>query len=101
MEDHSRSVNLFAERGETSRFVSAEITEDEDLVVSGHDIGKDPQTFFGDGDYEFWLVVHKEEKDLVLLALLEALYGGHFSAVDELRDYLNAKNIQYDWQVWS
>jgi hypothetical protein len=97
----SRKVQLLAERGETSRFISARIEEDGKLIMEAQDVGKAPREFFDDGDYEFWVTVPVEEKDAVLLALIEALYKGHFSAVDEFRALLVEKGIPHDFQVWT
>ena len=52
-EREAKEVQLFQERGDTSRFVDAEIKEDGDLVVSGQDVGEAPLQWWGDSDYEF------------------------------------------------
>ena len=94
-------VSLFEERGETSRFVDARIDKDGDLTVSGQDIGKAPQEHWGDSDYEFWVFVRSQDKDRLLLALIEKLYGGRFHAVDEFRDFLVSRNIPYQFDSWA
>ncbi len=94
-------VQLFQERGETSRFIDAEINDDGNLVVSGQDVGEAPLHWWGDSDYEFWVTVASQHKDRVLLALLEQLYGGHFSAVDEFRSFLQSKGIPFGWMTWT
>lgn len=111
-------VKLFEEHGETSRFVYAEIDEEGDLIFSGQDVGKAPLEVWGDIDYEFRVRVTSDYKDKVLraliersqrpempepadpldrdralIALVEELYGSHFSAVDEFRDYMELKGI--------
>lgn len=93
-------ISLFEERGETSRFVHAEITDKGDLVLSAEDVGKAPLEHWGDEDYEFWTYVRKEHKDQVLMALIEAQYGGHFHAVDEFRDFLRARGIPCEFDSW-
>ncbi len=38
----AKKVSFYEQRGETSRFIDAEIDEDGDLSVSGQDVGKAP-----------------------------------------------------------
>ncbi len=60
----SRKVRLYEVRGgETSVFIDAEITEAGNLVVSGQDLGKAPEEYWGDSDYEYWVVIAKEHRD--------------------------------------
>jgi hypothetical protein len=98
---NSLELKLFEERGETSRFTTAEIKETGDLVVLCQDVGKAPEEWRGDSDYEFWATVKQEDKDKLLLALIEKLYGGHFSAVDEFRTFLELKGIPFEWMTWA
>jgi len=88
-----KEVQLYERRGETSRYIDAEITEDGDLVIFGQDVGKTPREFWGDADYEFWVHVPAKYKDDVLLALLEKLYAGNRSAVDEFLDFMRSRGI--------
>lgn len=93
-------VRLFEERGETSRFIDATVDEKGDVLVSAQDVGKDPQEWWGDSDYEFWVTVHAQHKDRLLLALIEKLYGGRFHAVDEFRDFVKSRGIPFEWGSW-
>jgi len=86
-------IVLVEQPGETSIHISAEIGQEGDLQLSGHDIGKVPREIFGDSDYEYWLTVPAAQKDRLLLALLEALYQGDACAVSKLRKMLVAKKI--------
>ncbi len=70
------TVRLYEVRGETSVYIDAEITEEGSLVVSGQDIGKAPEEYWDDSDYEYWVVVAKEHKDRVRRALTEREFGG-------------------------
>ena len=63
-------VNLVQVKGPTSIYIDVEITAEGDLLFSGQDIGQAPKEFFGDSDYEYWLLLKAGEKDRVLLALL-------------------------------
>lgn len=77
----AEKVRLYESQGETSSLVDVEITQQGNLQLSGYDIGKTPNEFFGDVDYEYWLSVPAEHKDKVLLTLLEKVYGGSGTAV--------------------
>ena len=96
----AKSVSLYEQRGETSRFIDAEINKDGDLVVSGQDVGKAPREFWGDADYEFWVFVRGEHKDDVLLALIEKLYSGSGSAVTDFREFLKSRGIPNEFDTW-
>lgn len=93
-------VELYEERDETSRFTHAEIDEKGKLTVYTQDIGKMAEEVWGDTDYEFWVTVSAKHKDQLLLALIEKLYKGHFSAVDEFRDFLESKGIPNEFGNW-
>lgn len=97
----ARRVQLLEDRGETSRFTHAEINEQGKFIISTCDIGKTPEEVFGDSDYEFWVTVLAEHKDMLLLALIEKLYAGRFSAVDEFRDFLESKGIPHKFENWA
>jgi len=124
-----RKIQLYEERGETSRYIDAEITKDGDLVVSGQDIGKLPQEFWGDSDYEFWVYVPARYKDEVrkalleklhaddpkavdefkklesndeaILALLAKLYAGNPKAVDHFKDFMRSRGIHVEFDSWA
>jgi len=89
-----KKVKLVASRGETSVFIDAEIDEQGRLVLSGQDIGKAPQEWFGHDDYEYWLVVAASEKDRVLSILLGQLAGR-----EQLRPASNASQDEKDWAL--
>jgi hypothetical protein len=95
------NVTLCEERGETSIYIDAEITDDGALQLSGQDIGRAPEEFWGDSDYEYWLVIPAEEKDRVLLALLERIYKGNRCAVSELQSFLKERNIPHAFHSWA
>ena len=125
----AKKVQLYEKRGETSRFIDAEITENGNLVIFGQDIGKLPREFWDDEDYEFWVHVpakYKDDvlrallgkfragnpkavdeykdfkhKDDVLLALLEKLYAGNPKAVDQFKDFMRAQGIPVEFDSWA
>ena len=97
----SERIKLYEKRGETSIFIDAEITDSGDLQLSGQDIGKAPREFWGDDDYEYWLIVPSEQKDRTLLALLEELYGGNPRAVSGFQEFLKRKGIPCAFHSWA
>lgn len=99
-ESKPRSVELYEERGETSRFISAEINDSGDFTMYCQDVGKAPREFWGDSDYEFWVLVLAEHKDALLLALVEKLFGGRPKAVDEFDEFLKSKGIPSKWDSY-
>lgn len=113
---------LYVERGETSRFIDAILDSEGELMLSGVDVGKAPLEFWGDSDYEFWVVVAAEavgrvraallaardpdapplrqRGDALLMALLEERYGGDPRAVDAFKDFLRERDIPLDFGSW-
>jgi len=89
-----KKVRLVESRGETFVFIDAEIDETGNLVLSGQDIGKAPEEWFGDSDYEYWLVVAPPDKDRVLSVLLGRLSGG-----ETLRPADHASQDEKDWAL--
>ena len=128
-QSEAKKVKLYEEKGETSRYIDAEITKDGDLIMTGQDIGKLPQEYWGDSDYEFWVHVlakHKDDihrvllekfhsdnpnvvnqfEDLksidnVILALLQKLYAGNPKAVDQFKDFMRSQGIPAEFDSWA
>jgi hypothetical protein len=93
-------VQLYEYQGETSVNIDAEITDSGDLLLSGQDVGKAPEEFWGDADYEYWVLVPAEHKDRVLMALMEKVYGGNQSAISDFRAFLGEKGIPSSFHSW-
>ncbi len=75
------------------------INDTDDLVMEGYDYGPDVEEFFGDDDYEYWVTVPKEYKDLVLLNLIKEKFtskskSGPSSA---FMNWLKKKGIPYEF----
>lgn len=87
------SVELAKKRGDVSDFVDAAIEEDGLLLV---------RNSFGPGDYETEVTaaVAKEDKDRLLLALLERVFGGKIGAVEEFTEFARSKGIRVSWFRW-
>ena len=124
-----KKVQLYEERGETSRYIDAEINSDGDIIMTGQDLGKLPQEYWGDSDYEFFVYIPASYKDDVfrllleklikdypeavnkldkfrstedaVLALIEKLYAGNPKAVDEFKDYMRSQGIPAEFDSWA
>ena len=80
-------ITIAEHKGDTSHFVDAEITGEGDLRVE--------RNSFGPGDYEteVTVLVKKDNKDGLLLALLETLYAGNTNTLEDLEKLAAAKGI--------
>ena len=100
MNPTSDRVILVEERGKTSIYIHAEIDENGNLIISGQDLGKAPKEFWGDSDYEYWVIVAPDEKDKLLLALLERQYKNDLKVVSKFREFLSEKGISSEFGSW-
>lgn len=93
-------VKLYEQHGATRVHIDAAVTDEGDLQVAGHDIGEAPKKWWGHDDYEYIVTIRKKDKDRLLLALIEATFGGDGSAVSRFRDFAQEKDIPYEWFAW-
>jgi len=100
MNDTNSRVRLYERRGETSVFIDIEIKDTGEVLMSGQDLGKAPEEFWGDSDYEYWLYVNQDQKDLLLLSLIKKLFGGSSEAFSKFREFLIEYNIPYQFDSW-
>lgn len=75
---------------------TAEIKENEDLVLEGYGAGEVCERVWGDGDYEYWLSVDKKWKDTILLLLAQE----RFKSFGDFRQWLDEKKIPNQFQNW-
>ncbi len=80
--------------GDPSIYISAEITADGNVLLSGQDIGRSVERIFGDSDYEYWLSIPASEKDALLLALMELHFKDDAQVVSELKSVLDSAGIE-------
>ncbi len=89
---HERlTVDLYRDKGDTSRSVYAYIHDNGDLVIHATDYGKAPQDTWGDDDYEFWVTTEARYKHRVYSALARNLFGWLGGAA--LQHYLSEKEM--------
>ena len=127
-QSEAKKVKLYEEKGETSRYIDAEITKDGDLIMTGQDIGKLPTEVWGESDYEFFVYIPAKHKhdvhrvllekfhsdnpgganqfedfnsmDDVILALLQKLYTDNPKAVDQFKDFMRSQGIPAEFDSW-
>jgi len=100
MTDSNSKVRLYESRGETSIFIDVEIKETGEVLMSGQDVGKVPEEYWGDSDYEYWLYVSQDQKDLLLLSLFKKMFGGSSNAFSKFREFLIEYQIPYQFDSW-
>jgi hypothetical protein len=89
-------IKLIESKSErVSSLLSAEISENGDLVLDGQDLGSFVKETFGDYDYEHTLTLKSEYKDTLLLYLLKE----KFPNVSTFKEWFNEKEIPNEF--WS
>jgi hypothetical protein len=86
------SVKLIERRGEKfSVHLSAKIDKDGDLVLEGQDLGSGVEEYWGDSDYEYWVVVRAKDKMTTFLKMSQ--YA--FKNIGKLIEWLEESMIDY------
>jgi hypothetical protein len=101
MKESNQRIRLFEKQGETSIYIDAEISKEGGLIVSGQDLGKAPEEFWGDSDYEYMVLVKRDQRDLLLLSLIKEKFGGTAQAFSNFREYLIKEGIPYEFGSWA
>lgn len=91
----AQHVELCQQTGDLRIRIDAAIDDKGNLLLSGQELGAAVREFWGDNDYECWLLVSSEQKDRLLLALIKQLYAGNTDAVGELCQWLREDDIPY------
>ena len=76
--------------------LTAKIMDNDNLLLEGYDIGDFPESFWGDSDYEYWLMVDSDYKDTILLWLIKE----RFENDSKFREWLNEKGIPSEFDSW-
>ena len=93
-------IRLVEQKGETTIIIDAGIDESGTLVVTGQDIGAAPKEMFGEADYEYSLEFPEEEKDRLLLALIEHSFTGNSQVISEMMDLAREKGIPWKFHTF-
>lgn len=76
--------------------VVASVNADGDLVVFGHDVGRAPTALPGSETYDHWIVVGREDKDLLLLELLRERFLTVAAPTAELMNWLHERDVRHE-----
>ena len=79
------------ETAEVSVNLTAEVNSEGELVLSGQDLGPFVEKMMGDMDYEYWTTVASDQKQKVLVLLLQDA----FNDLLELRSWFKSAGIEY------
>ena len=87
-------IEIASKKGDISDYVDASITKEGDLRLT--------RNSFGPGEIEAEIIakIAKDDKDLLLLELLKALYSGNTSAVDDFTVFARSKGIPVSRFRW-
>ena len=78
------------------RLLTAEVTDEGDLVIAGCDSGEIVKKFWGDFDYEYWVTVKARDVPMVLLRLLKEKRRNDV----DFRAWLAHHPIPSEFQSW-
>ncbi|MEP0266856.1 hypothetical protein [Dokdonia sp.] len=97
------------------RNVKTFVNDEGELIISCCDINNTAEVMFGDSGVEFYLTLDKENTNKVisefgiinsklvrqeLLHKLESEFGGKDSCFEDVMEYLDTKNIDYQYDKW-
>ena len=88
------SMNLFKDENESSTYVDVKITEQGDLHILRNTFGPD------DFETEVTAAVSAEDKDFLLLVLLEYMYAGNRNALEEFVAFARSKKVGIETFRW-
>ncbi len=66
------------------------------MVMAGQDLGAAPRKFFDKDEYEYFLGVKAEQKDRLLLHLMQHVFGGEEGTRSAIAEWLDERNIPYE-----
>lgn len=110
------TVKLYEEiRKDIKIQIYARVTDNNELMVDGVDSGKLVEKLKGDWDYEYFLIINKSNKDLLiqklrddniqikddkeLLNWIKANYSAN-SAFSSFKSFLTSENIDFKTGTW-
>jgi hypothetical protein len=86
--------------GKAAGWIRAIIQPDGTLCLSQWDCGPLCQEVYSHDDVDSELTVAPQDKDALLLALLEAQFGGDSMARSNLEKFMESKGVPYDSEIW-
>jgi hypothetical protein len=70
-----KRIHLVEDRKETFTYIYAEVIGTGDLLMAGSRAGEAPRKFLGRDSYGYWILVSREQRELLLKVLIEKIYG--------------------------
>jgi hypothetical protein len=91
---------LDTERGGVSMHARVAITETGDLELEEQDIGEELERYFGRDEVESWITVSAEDKDKVLLLLMQEVFASDEPPGARFREWLEQREVPYRFSVY-
>ncbi|RED44046.1 hypothetical protein DFQ10_104239 [Winogradskyella eximia] len=97
------------------RNVKIKVNDYDEVVIVCCDINKTAEAMFADSGVEFYLTIDKENKNKLIAELdildaenmnqnllnkINSEFGGEDSCFENIKDYLQNKNIEYNYSRW-
>ena len=73
--EEGKRIRLIEEHKETFTFIYAEVVGTGDLLMAGTRAGEGPRKFLDRDSFGYWVSVSSDQKENVLIALIEIIYG--------------------------
>lgn len=90
------------DEGQEITVVSARFTEDGSLRIDGWDMGSTVEEFWGDDDYEYWLVIPPGEIPKLSVELLRYAFNAENALrFSELRKLCEEAGIEVKFGNWA
>ncbi|MGE0749183.1 MAG: hypothetical protein AB7K64_01180 [Variibacter sp.] len=98
---HNERFELARQEGTEFRSVSLHVELDGSIKMLAHDMGPTVEKTWNDDDYEFWLTIPASNMTRLAQALLREKYAERLDAVDDLRRFCEANEIEHRFDSWA
>lgn len=100
-ETKKHRVTLLVQRGgPTDTSVEVYISEAEDLIMEGYDIGVGPEAFYDKSDYEYVVTVKQKHKDELLVRLIQHVFSELKTPTSGFMQWLRDHDIPFEFDTW-
>jgi hypothetical protein len=102
-QDSSNKVAILGIPGKTHIWITAEILPDDlGIQFHGYDDSSDLEQIMGAREYEYWILVPIQHKELLLFALLKNFVGGTIASGAGLKSFLEENAIPHLFsnEIW-
>lgn len=95
------SAEIYREELPNFRSVMVTLEPKGGLKVDAQDMGPVAEEFWGDSDYEFWVLIPPEGAARLAYALIRKHYAGRAGAVDEIRALCAEAGVPHENGSWA